>query len=167
MILPSKFNIESLNILILSICSKVKRIPEFGKTRNVYQRFKAFIGWYYYYKTTHINYVFHLPCLINILLKADAWHLLLLSSCCATSSPRHSPHNYYLLFIPFFFYKKYIQIDSCLYIFIFVSFNIYIYFFFISNFLIIFFTFTYFLNIYIFFNLSSSLTFSSPHYPLV
>ena len=40
---------------------------------------------------------------IYILLKAEAWHLLLLSSCCATSSSCHSPHNYYLLFIPAFF----------------------------------------------------------------
>ena len=39
---------------------------------------------------------------IYILLKVEAWYLLLLSSCCATSLPCHSPHNYYLLFIPIF-----------------------------------------------------------------
>ena len=100
---------------------------------------------------------------IYILLKTEAWHLLLLSSYCATSSPCHSPHNNYLLFILFFFYKKKI-ID-----FTYSSLSVLtsIYFFFISNFPIIFFTFTYFLNIYTFFNLSSSLIFSSPHYLLL
>ena len=43
---------------------------------------------------------------IYILLKTEAWYLLLLSSCCATSSPRHLPHNNYLLFIPISFKIK-------------------------------------------------------------
>ena len=100
---------------------------------------------------------------LYILLKVEVWHLLLLSSCCTTSSPCHSPHNNYLLFILFFFYKKKI-ID-----FTYSSLSVLtsIYFFFISNFSIISFTFTYFLNIYTFFNFSSSLTFPSPHYPLL
>ena len=55
---------------------------------------------------TYIYISFLFP--IYILLKAEAWHLLLLSSCCATSSPRHLPLNYYLLFIPLFYYNIYI-----------------------------------------------------------
>ena len=50
--------------------------------------------------------------------------------------------------------------DKLLLILIWIHYN------FISNFTIFFFTITYFLNIYTFFNFFSSLTFSSPHYPL-
>ena len=64
--------------------------------------------------------------------------------------------------------KKYKQIIdftySCLSVLTSIYIYIYIYFFFISNFPIIFLHSLIFLNIYTFFILSSSLTFSSPHY---
>jgi hypothetical protein len=41
--LPSKFEMESLEIFILSGCSKVKKIPEFGETWNMYVSFTCMV----------------------------------------------------------------------------------------------------------------------------
>jgi hypothetical protein len=51
--LPSKFEMESLEILILSGCLKVKKKSRiWGKYRTC---MPALLGWYNYYKTTCIN----------------------------------------------------------------------------------------------------------------
>ena len=68
------------------------------------------------YFIIYCHYLFNKLVLIYIyiLLKVEAWHLLLLSSCCTTSSPRDSPLNYYLLFILFLIIYIYIYIYKLL-----------------------------------------------------
>ncbi|KAK4570785.1 hypothetical protein RGQ29_029579 [Quercus rubra] len=50
--LPRKLEMESLEILILFECSKVKSIPEFGKYEKC---IKVLLRWHCYYKIAHIN----------------------------------------------------------------------------------------------------------------